>query len=73
MNGHTCELCGQPATDIVVDAEDITLPTDPARRYRPHGKHYFCALHSRESITYPAKTPATEDRRDRKTADDTDQ
>lgn len=48
-----CEVCGEKATDVVVDQLDITAVGSQAGEYRPlYPPHHFCPAHTRESSVY---------------------
>ncbi|GEM_PF-2678081 len=55
-----CQVCGQPATTIIVDMLDVTPPDAVAYECRPlFPAHQFCALHDREPVTYSLNRPAS--------------
>lgn len=46
----TCEVCGKPATSIVVDLKEVYDPH--FRQWEPHSQHKFCDEHKRPSLRY---------------------
>ena len=51
--GQVCEVCGQPATNGVIDIQDMPSEGYGYKGYRTFGKpHFYCTLHNRESVEY---------------------